>query len=263
MCQRFLLILCRLLTELFDDVIQQTRSTSNNDYSNFCLLYATVCAVTWKRRVWKGRAARKARGIDKILSKNCWERRLTSGRPSLPLFSLSFRSLLPPSLFLSLSSLLRSSLYSIQVPEARACFSLPSFSPSLPSPLFHLLTMNRASSSLSLSVFLSFSLIRNTHVPFFSFAAYLIVPALFSHFLLFPRWVCPWFSIFAPCFLAFRPFALCFSSRVCPSRLSAYLSVSSSFFFYRFVGVVFCFARNRRTADFCTSVGNWNMQTRT
>ena len=205
----------------------------------YCTLQCALSRGKWQRRVWKGRAARKARGIDKILSKNCWERRLTSGRPSLALFSLSFRSLL--SLSFSFSLLFFALLFIRYKYHARACFSLPSFSPSLLSPHFHLLTMNRASSSLSLSVFLSFSLIRNTHVPFFSFAAYLIVPALFSHFLLFPRWICPWSSIFAPCFLAFRPFALCFSSRVCPSRLSAYLSVSSffSFFFLSFRGRCF------------------------
>ena len=231
----------------------------------YCTLQCALSRGKWQRRVWKGRAARKARGIDKILSKNCWERRLTSGRPSLALFSLSFRSLLSLSLSLSLSLFLSSlfSLFDTSTTRARA-FPFPRFL-----PLFFRLTStcSRWIAPLlpSLSVFLSFSLIRNTHVPFFSFAAYLIVPALFSHFLLFPRWICPWSSIFAPCFLAFRPFALCFSSRVCPSRLSAYLPVSSffSFFFYRFVGVVFCFARNRRTTDLCTSVGNLNMQTRT
>ena len=212
----------------------------------YCTLQCALSRGKWQRRVWKGRAARKARGIDKILSKNCWERRLTSGRPSLALFSLSFRSLLSLSLSFSFSLLFFALLFIRYKYHARACFSLPSFSP-FPRflPLFFRLTStcSRWIAPLlpSLSVFLSFSLIRNTHVPFFSFAAYLIVPALFSHFLLFPRWICPWSSIFAPCFLAFRPFALCFSSRVCPSRLSAYLSVSSffSFFFLSFRGRCF------------------------
>ena len=125
----------------------------------YCTLQCALSRGKWQRRVWKGRAARKARGIDKILSKNCWERRLTSGRPSLALFSLSFRSLLSLSLSFSFSLPFFALLFIRYKYHARACFSLPSFSPSLLSPHFHLLTMNRASSSLSLcvSLFLSYS----------------------------------------------------------------------------------------------------------
>ena len=127
----------------------------------YCTLQCALSRGKWQRRVWKGRAARKARGIDKILSKNCWERRLTSGRPSLALFSLSFRSLLSLSLSLSLFFSSLFSLFDTSTTRARA-FPFPRFL-----PLFFRLTStcSRWIAPLlpSLSLCFSLSLLFGTH----------------------------------------------------------------------------------------------------
>ena len=134
----------------------------------YCTLQCALSRGKWQRRVWKGRAARKARGIDKILSKNCWERRLTSGRPSLALFSLSFRSLLSLSLSLSLSLFLSSlfSLFDTSTTRARA-FPFPRFLPSLVFSLssFASLPLAHDESRLffPLSLCFSLSLLFGTH----------------------------------------------------------------------------------------------------